>query len=79
MEAYKKPARKIATFKDAQSAITGTLEVWLPRLVESNDALEQALLLLRDFHLGHTTLAEDVVLAQVEQALEKSARAKGDC
>jgi hypothetical protein len=27
--------------------IDGTLEAWLPRLVESNDALEQGLLLLR--------------------------------
>ena len=46
MEAPEKPTRKILTFKDAQSAITGTLEAWLPRLVESNDAMEQALLLL---------------------------------
>jgi hypothetical protein len=29
-------------------AIDGTLEVWLPRLVESNDALEQGLRFVRD-------------------------------
>jgi hypothetical protein len=78
MEAPKKPVRKILTFKDAQSAITGTLEAWLPRLVESNDAMEQALLLLRDFHLGRTGFAEDVVLSQVEEALDKAARAKAE-
>jgi hypothetical protein len=78
MEAPKKPARKILTFKDAQSAITGTLEAWLPRLVESNDAMEQALLLLRDFHLGRTGFAEEVVLSQVEEALDKAARAKAE-
>jgi hypothetical protein len=48
MESPKKPAHSVIRFKDAQSAIDGTLEVWLPRLVESNDALEEALLLLRD-------------------------------
>jgi hypothetical protein len=31
-------------------AIDGTLEVWLPRLVESNYALEQGLLLLCDLY-----------------------------
>jgi hypothetical protein len=76
VEAHKKPVRTIATFQDAQSAITGTLEAWLPRLVESNDALEQALRLLRDFHLGRTEFAEDLVLGQVEEALDKATRAK---
>jgi hypothetical protein len=47
MESPKKPAHSVM-FKDAQSAIDGTLEGWLPRLVESNDALKEALLLLRD-------------------------------
>jgi hypothetical protein len=44
--------------------------------VESNDALEKALLLLRDLHLGRETLADDVVLHRVEDALDKAARAK---
>jgi hypothetical protein len=76
MEPPKKPARGIVNFKDAQSAIDGTLERWLPRLVESNDALEEALLLLRDLYSGRTGVAEDVVLKRVEEALCKAAMAK---
>jgi hypothetical protein len=76
MEAPKKPAHSVIRFKDAQSAIDGTLEVWLPRLVESNDALEEALLLLRDLYLGRQTTAEAVILKQVEDALDQAAKAK---
>jgi hypothetical protein len=76
MDPPKKPASRIVAFKNAQLAIYGTLEAWLPRLVESNDALEKALLLLRDLHLGRETLADEVVLHQVEDALDKAARAK---
>jgi hypothetical protein len=77
MELPKKPPHKVVTFKDAQSAIAGTLETWLPRLVETNDALEEALLLLRDLYFSRTTLAEEVVLKRVEEALDKAAAAKG--
>jgi hypothetical protein len=70
-----KPAHKVITFKDAQSAIDGTLETWLPRLVESNDALEDALLLLRDLYLARSCVAEGVVLKQVDEALDKAATA----
>ncbi len=52
------------------------LENWLPRLVESNAALEQALLLLRDLHFAGQTIAGDIVLKQVEDALDKAAKAK---
>jgi hypothetical protein len=76
MEPPKKPAHSVIRFKDSQSAIDGTLEVWLPRLLESNDALEEALLLLRDLHLGWHTTDEAVVLKQVEDALDKAAKAK---
>ena len=62
-------------FNGAQSAIAGTPETLLPRLVESNDALE-ALLFLRDLHLGRHTTAEAVVLKHVEDALDKAATAK---
>jgi hypothetical protein len=50
MEMPKKPPNRVIAFNDAQSAIDGTLENWLPRLVESNDALEEALLLMRDLY-----------------------------
>jgi hypothetical protein len=76
MDAPKKPPLKVVTFKDAQSAIDGTLEDWLPRLVESNDALEQALLLLRDLYFAGHSIAEEAVLQQVEDALDKAAKAK---
>jgi hypothetical protein len=76
MELPKKPPQGVITFPDAQSAIDGTLENWLPRLVESNDALEEALLLLRDLYLSRNGFAEDVVLQRVEKALGKAARAK---
>jgi hypothetical protein len=76
MQTPKKPPHKVITFRDAQSAIDGTLETWLPRLVESNDVLEEALLLLRDLHLSRNNLMEDAVLKQVAEALDKAARAK---
>jgi hypothetical protein len=76
MEMHKKPPHRATTFQDAQSAIDGTLETWLPRLVESNDALEAALLLLRDLYLSRNSLMEDAVLKRVEEALEKAAIAK---
>jgi hypothetical protein len=76
MEPSKKPAHSLIRFKDSQSAIDGTLEVWLPRLLESNDALEEALLLLRDLHLGRNTADEAVVLKHVDDALDKAAKAK---
>jgi hypothetical protein len=77
MEMPKKSPHRVISFKDAQSAIDGTLENWLPRLVESNDALEDALLLLRDLYFSRTSLAEEVVLKRVEEALDKAATAKG--
>jgi hypothetical protein len=76
MELPKKPPHKVTTFQDAQSAIDGTLETWLPRLVESSDALEEALLLLRDLYLSRNNLTEDAVLKRVEEALDKAATAK---
>jgi hypothetical protein len=76
MELPRKPPHRVITFKDAQSAIDGTLETWLPRLVESNDALEEALLLLRDLYFSRSSFAEEVVLKRVEEAFDKAATAK---
>jgi hypothetical protein len=76
MESPIKPAHKVITFKDAQSAIEGTLDSWLPRLVESNDALENALLLLRDLYLSKGPGVEGDVLKQVDEALAQAATAK---
>src|ERR1700758_1115419 len=76
MELPKKPLHRVITFKDAQSAINGTLETWLPRLVESNDALEEALLLLRDLYFSRGSFAEEVLFKRVEEPLKIAATAK---
>jgi hypothetical protein len=76
MEPPKMPAHKVITFKDAQSAIDGTLETWLPKLVESNDALEMALLRLKDLYVSKNYAAEGAVLKEVDEALDKAAMAK---
>jgi hypothetical protein len=53
------------------------LEIFVARLVESNELLTAALERLRDFHLaGESPLLRDKVLAEVEVALETASRAK---
>jgi hypothetical protein len=68
--------KRVIMFMDAQAAIAGTLESWLPRLIASNDALEAALSLLRDHYLTRHGLPESAVLKQVEDALSKAVKAK---
>jgi hypothetical protein len=72
MKAPKRPAQAIIGFRDSQAAIDGTLKAWLPRLLESNDALEEALLTLRLLYLARQSAGEDIVLKQVQDALKKS-------
>jgi hypothetical protein len=72
LESSGKDRRRAMPFRDARSAISGTLQAWLPQFVESNLALEEALLLLRDLHFARRRLAEDVVLKMVEDALAKA-------
>jgi hypothetical protein len=76
METPNRAVLKAIFFQDAQAAIDGTLESWLPQLVESNDALEGALVLLRELYMAPEKEAEDVVLKRVEDALSKAAAAK---
>lgn len=53
------------------------VEVFVERLVESNELLTAALERLRDFYLaGGSPLLGDNVLAEVEVALETASRAK---
>jgi hypothetical protein len=62
-------------FTDAQAAIDGTLDAWLPSLIESNDILIAALTRLRDFYLAGTPMPGAApVLADVEAALEQAAK-----
>jgi hypothetical protein len=60
----------------SQDAIT-RIEVFVARLVESNESLTAALEHLRDFHLaGGSPFLRDKVLAEVEVAIERASRAK---
>jgi hypothetical protein len=63
-------------FLDAGSAISGTLQAWLPQFVKSDRALEESLVLLRDLHIARQVVGEDVVLKMVEDALTKAHRTR---
>ncbi|HTZ59640.1 MAG TPA: hypothetical protein VMB49_16145 [Acidobacteriaceae bacterium] len=62
-------------FPDPQAAIDGFIDVWLPRLVRSNQILTVALLRVRE-HLRAGAPVSDIrsLLAEVERALEKAER-----
>jgi hypothetical protein len=77
MKPPKKPPHRVITSADPQSAIAPSLDTWLSRLVDSNDALVEALVLLRDLYFSRETLIDDAVLVRVEDALDKAANAKG--
>jgi hypothetical protein len=76
MKPPKKPPHRVITSADAQSAIAASLDTWLSRLVDSNEALVEALVLLRDLYFSRDTLVDDAVLVRVEDALDKAANAK---
>jgi hypothetical protein len=71
-----KDCRRAMPFLDAGSAISGTLQAWLPQFVKSNRALEESLVLLRDLHIARQVVGEDVVLKMVEDALTKAHRTR---
>jgi hypothetical protein len=58
VESSRKDRRRAMPFRDARSAISGTLQAWLPQLV--------------DLHFARQGMAEDVVLKMVEDALAKA-------
>jgi hypothetical protein len=66
----KKPPSNVVEYPDAHAAIDGLLDAWLPRLIESNEILTDALLRVRDL------VAAEQVRAEVELALQRAARAK---
>jgi hypothetical protein len=73
----KKPPHSVAEFPDIHAAIDGLLDAWLPRLIVSNEILFAALVRVRDYHLaGAPETGADGVLADVETALERAARAQ---
>jgi hypothetical protein len=73
MDSPKKPPAKATSYLDKESTTNPVLEAWLPRLIESNEALMAALVRLRDFYLagGPRTEAKEV-LVQVRVALERA-------
>jgi hypothetical protein len=73
----KKPPHSVVEFPDIHAAIDGLLDAWLPRLIVSNEILFAALVRVRDHHLaGAPATAAEQLLAEVESALEKAARAQ---
>jgi hypothetical protein len=75
MNPPKKSSNTVIEFPDPQAAIDGFIDVWLPRLVRSNQILTVALLRVRE-HLraGAPRAATFRLLAEVEQALDKAER-----
>lgn len=73
----KKPPNNVVEYPDTHAAIEGLLDVWLPRLIKSDQILTAALVLVRESYLaGAPPVATDQVLAEVEAALERAARAQ---
>lgn len=72
-----KPPNSLVEYPDAHAAIDGLLDAWLPRLIESNEILTDALVRVRDLYLaGAPLVAAERVLAEIEVALERAARAQ---
>jgi hypothetical protein len=69
----KKPPTSLVAFTDSQAAIDGTLEAWLPRLIESNEILVAALERVRDLHSAQRPVDAEEVISEVETALERAA------
>jgi hypothetical protein len=70
-----KKSPRAAVFPDAQGAIEGTLDAWLPPLIEANEILTAALIRIRDFHLDGVP-SDNAILVDVVTALEAAAKAQ---
>jgi hypothetical protein len=71
----KKLSSKATVFPDAQGAIEGTLDAWLPPLIEANEILTAALIRIRDFHLAGVP-SDNAILLDVVTALEAAGKAQ---
>jgi hypothetical protein len=75
MNLPKKPTGEVIEFPDPQAAIDGFIDVWLPRMVRSNQVLTLALLRVRDYCRAGAPPEEACrVLAEIENALAKATR-----
>ncbi len=72
----KKPPHGVIQFLDSQAAIDSLLEDWLPRLIESNEILTDALVRIRDYLAGASLVSTDQALAEVTAALARAAMAE---
>jgi hypothetical protein len=68
------PPSRATLFPDAQGAIEGTLDAWLPPLIEANEILTAALIRIRDVHLAGVP-SDNAILVDVVMALETAAKA----
>lgn len=73
MDLQKKPPTKAIGFPDAHAAAEGTLDAWLPRLIEANEILTGALVRIRDTHLRGAA-PDNPVLVEIVTALETAAQ-----
>ena len=73
MERPRKPDINLIAFKVSQAAIDGTLEAWLPRLIESNEVLVAALERIKRLYSSGEPVASKEVLLEINTALEKAA------
>jgi hypothetical protein len=73
VDTQKKPPTSLVAFVDSQAAIDGTLEAWLPRLIESNEILVAALERLRNLFSAGEPVDTGKVLSEIETALERAA------
>jgi hypothetical protein len=75
MDSPKRPC-EVIEFSPPKDTVA-RIEAFVGRLLEGNDLLASALVRLRDLYLaGASPMVADRVLAQVETALERAARAR---
>jgi hypothetical protein len=77
-ETWDTPPTKAIIFPDPQTAIDDLLDDLLPRLIESNEILTAALLSIKELcSVDLPSVVAEGVLAEVDAALKRAARAKG--
>jgi hypothetical protein len=75
MKPPKKSSGAVIEFPDPQAAIDGFIDVWLPRLVRSNQILTVALLRVREHLQSNAGSPESAkLLLEVEKALDRAER-----